>query len=675
MAKTWRFQTRSVPYCDVVSHLAATAFSLKRAPSQYRRDRGRRRPRRLGGRCLARPSRTSGRCPRARPVSRASTSASRCWRRSTTCSARSAPRALCGRRAFPRSSVRRSCRPTAASNATQTSPARQVFVGLKPGRFPARRLTTCCSGTRQQVAPRFGSVIACWTCHSTLTASRPLVQESRRRRSSSGRTRPRHHRCVRSWGAAFTQVRPAHRRAASRQHRGVLALRRRAKQRRPPRWRYPYRGARRPRMVLADPDLRRLDERRRRAAADRRAGPSGLSSLAPCSSARSRKPRRWHDSLPAARREWPARVEKDFSFGSRAYAGDRWVLAGDAGSFLDPVFSTGVAIALESGLEAAQAVAAGSRRRRSVRSPVRPLRATPATAVPVVPTLRARVLHAGVPGSVLRRAAAPSHVPVARHGLRRLLAAVARDAPLGALFFLLVRLQRWVRFAPPMSPARSRLTSSGTLQDDDEHPEFIGVVRASTPAASLRRRIGPPPTIGSASSTRCSNGRRRTTTARAASCRSALAKPIGVRRSGAPDLCAGMRVLDVGTGTGLLACEVVHVLGAVGHVVGVDPSPQMMAVGRRHHGIRFVQSLGECLPFPDSHFDPSRWATRSAMFPTSTRPSGNASACLSLVVASCCSRSRGPHRCWVPGAGACCTSGTVVPCSHGSAQEARTRRS
>jgi flavin-dependent dehydrogenase len=62
--------------------------------------------------------------------------------------------------------------------------------------------------------------------------------------------------------------------------------------------------------------------------------------------------------LANARREWPVRVEKDFSFGSRAYAGDRWLLAGDAGSFLDPVFSTGVAIALESGLEAAQAVGA-----------------------------------------------------------------------------------------------------------------------------------------------------------------------------------------------------------------------------------------------------------------------------------------------------------------------------
>jgi FADH2-dependent halogenase len=54
-----------------------------------------------------------------------------------------------------------------------------------------------------------------------------------------------------------------------------------------------------------------------------------------------------------ARREWPVRVEKDFSYQASQYAGDRWLLAGDAGSFLDPVFSTGVTVALESGLEAA----------------------------------------------------------------------------------------------------------------------------------------------------------------------------------------------------------------------------------------------------------------------------------------------------------------------------------
>ena len=57
--------------------------------------------------------------------------------------------------------------------------------------------------------------------------------------------------------------------------------------------------------------------------------------------------------MRAARREWPVRVEKDFSYSASAYAGDRWILAGDAGSFLDPVFSTGVSIAMESGIEAA----------------------------------------------------------------------------------------------------------------------------------------------------------------------------------------------------------------------------------------------------------------------------------------------------------------------------------
>jgi demethylmenaquinone methyltransferase/2-methoxy-6-polyprenyl-1,4-benzoquinol methylase len=65
----------------------------------------------------------------------------------------------------------------------------------------------------------------------------------------------------------------------------------------------------------------------------------------------------------------------------------------------------------------------------------------------------------------------------------------------------------------------------------------------------------------------------------------------------------GMHVLDVGTGTGLLAREIVHLLGSPAHVVGLDPSRQMMAAGRRELNIRFVQGLGECLPFPDAHFD------------------------------------------------------------------------
>jgi demethylmenaquinone methyltransferase/2-methoxy-6-polyprenyl-1,4-benzoquinol methylase len=65
----------------------------------------------------------------------------------------------------------------------------------------------------------------------------------------------------------------------------------------------------------------------------------------------------------------------------------------------------------------------------------------------------------------------------------------------------------------------------------------------------------------------------------------------------------GMQVLDVGTGTGLLAREVIHLLRSSGRVVGLDPSWNMMAAGRRDLNLRFVQGLGERLPFPDTHFD------------------------------------------------------------------------
>lgn len=76
--------------------------------------------------------------------------------------------------------------------------------------------------------------------------------------------------------------------------------------------------------------------------------------------------------MAGAVREWPVRVERDFSYEARQYAGDRWLLVGDAGSFLDPVFSTGVSIAMESGVEAAaaldQALHRGDLSRRAFRA-------------------------------------------------------------------------------------------------------------------------------------------------------------------------------------------------------------------------------------------------------------------------------------------------------------------
>src|SRR4029079_1145446 len=50
---------------------------------------------------------------------------------------------------------------------------------------------------------------------------------------------------------------------------------------------------------------------------------------------------------------------KDYSYRSRAAAGDGWVLVGDAFGFLDPLYSSGVLLALKSGSLAADAVHEG----------------------------------------------------------------------------------------------------------------------------------------------------------------------------------------------------------------------------------------------------------------------------------------------------------------------------
>ena len=60
-----------------------------------------------------------------------------------------------------------------------------------------------------------------------------------------------------------------------------------------------------------------------------------------------------------ARRTSDARFESDFSYLATVHAGDRWLLVGDAGAFLDPIFSTGVLLAMQSGLDAAAAISDG----------------------------------------------------------------------------------------------------------------------------------------------------------------------------------------------------------------------------------------------------------------------------------------------------------------------------
>ena len=52
-------------------------------------------------------------------------------------------------------------------------------------------------------------------------------------------------------------------------------------------------------------------------------------------------------------------VARDFSYRARRVAGDGWVLVGDALGFIDPIYSTGVFLALKSGEMAADAILEG----------------------------------------------------------------------------------------------------------------------------------------------------------------------------------------------------------------------------------------------------------------------------------------------------------------------------
>ncbi len=65
------------------------------------------------------------------------------------------------------------------------------------------------------------------------------------------------------------------------------------------------------------------------------------------------------ERIAGARRAGPFRAAKEYSYRSRQAAGDGWVLVGDAFGFLDPLYSSGVLLALTSGALAADAVAEG----------------------------------------------------------------------------------------------------------------------------------------------------------------------------------------------------------------------------------------------------------------------------------------------------------------------------
>lgn len=68
-------------------------------------------------------------------------------------------------------------------------------------------------------------------------------------------------------------------------------------------------------------------------------------------------------------------------------------------------------------------------------------------------------------------------------------------------------------------------------------------------------------------------------------------------------LRAGMKLLDVATGTGLVARAATRILREPGAVIGLDPSGGMLREAQKTLAIPLVQGTVEELPFATNHFD------------------------------------------------------------------------
>jgi arsenite methyltransferase len=73
------------------------------------------------------------------------------------------------------------------------------------------------------------------------------------------------------------------------------------------------------------------------------------------------------------------------------------------------------------------------------------------------------------------------------------------------------------------------------------------------------------------------------------------------------DATPGERILDIGCGPGFYAVELLEQVGAEGSVVGVDNSPQMLAMAARrcqgHDNVSFHEADATSLPVEDESFD------------------------------------------------------------------------
>lgn len=73
-----------------------------------------------------------------------------------------------------------------------------------------------------------------------------------------------------------------------------------------------------------------------------------------------------------------------------------------------------------------------------------------------------------------------------------------------------------------------------------------------------------------------------------------------LRRNG---LRAGMTLLDVAAGTGLVAAEGHRLIGPEGRLLALDPSPGMLAELRKKLHVETIEAYAESIPLPNAHVD------------------------------------------------------------------------
>lgn len=73
-----------------------------------------------------------------------------------------------------------------------------------------------------------------------------------------------------------------------------------------------------------------------------------------------------------------------------------------------------------------------------------------------------------------------------------------------------------------------------------------------------------------------------------------------LRRNG---LHAGMTLLDVAAGTGLVTVAGHELVGSAGRVIALDPSPGMLAELRKKLAVDTIEAYAESIPLPDDHVD------------------------------------------------------------------------